>query len=338
MIAPRATCRPLVALSLLLVANAVPALALEEGDAERSEVEELPAKDGEPEFTGELRNPYATPKDLRERWLPSVSLGVEVYEERGTGTLVATGLAPAGVGGEIESFDSRNLTALRLLGELSTPALFDEPVDVGLFELAPTVRAHLYAGTQIYPSRAFQSRITGRAGGLEGAVSAYLASRARNPSRPAQDPEDFSGHGAAFESGSTNETWIVGLGGSYRHEYDSFDLKLRASLEYFGERVETEMSVRALLEPSPDLFEFINADLSTTRTYHNLGPSLELETIVKRAGSLGLSIFLQARYLWNVGDRNLTLADPRGVVNATYRRPGARLRGGAGLRVHWQGL
>jgi hypothetical protein len=136
----------------------------------------------------------------------------------------------------------------------------------------------------------------------------------------------------------------AGVGMSLTTRVAERTLRIKPSFEYFWQQVRAGGSVhRAVLEnPDPsDLDDFRLVSLSETevRSFHAIGPGLELETDVSRKKSMVATVFLSGTAMYFVGERKIELNQTNALGESAFfsieRKPWS-WRVGVGVRVRFE--
>lgn len=263
--------------------------------------------------------------DSDEIWLPSLAASFELFDEEATGEV---GPPPGGrfrdAGAERDT-----VTGIRLGTDLMAPELSGKLEDFRLL---------VGAGVQLDLDQEVPAQ---QAGDVlrrdQPDTDVEKANGAVNPAPVAS----FKGQGSEVSASHELPAWWLQLGVAYTIPwFTDARVRLKPSIEYFGEEIRVKGRHVVATDRSPLLPRFAveRRRGAETQVFHNLGPAFELEVVLKDSGWLTLSAFAQLRYLWAVGDRELTFRDDADqTVQFKYRRPANSFRGGAGVRLGWRG-
>ena len=128
------------------------------------------------------------------------------------------------------------------------------------------------------------------------------------------DANAFTGQGTRVLA--EPEPFVLNVGAGLAFTFDVFDMRLRIkpSVEYLRERLEVTGRVNRVVQvdqiPRPDTpedFRLISLSASDLKTYHALGPGLEVEIDSDRFGPFVLTPFVSARAYRFFGDLDVTL-------------------------------
>jgi hypothetical protein len=298
-------------------------------------------------------------------WLPSISVGFNAYNEKPTGEV---GPPPGEPWADVDK-EPDTVTAFRFAAELMTPRV--TPKSVGDFRLFTAGGVSIFADQEKIASEE-GDRV--RSGQPEADLRNRQATHDARVVRYYADPDcapvatsscnvtfppfpvdnitagrGFRGQRSEVSALHHNPAWWAQVGFAYSMPWNDFLVRVKPSVEYFGEKIRVKgRHVNVVDEfpgPTPSdpqgvarTFILNRRRGAETQIFHNLGPSLELEAVVKDTGLVTISVFGDVKYLWSVGDRELTFRDDNvGVVQFKYRRTAGQVRGGLGIRVGWRG-
>lgn len=278
------------------------------------------------------------------RWLPGVSFrtGVLVHERDGEGLSVER----AGVEG-----DTRSLFALfGASAEVSTPRI----------PYIPT-RPRFFARADVSYSVDNDEPIAN-----EGDPGDPI----RNPDNDVSDLDPILGVvdvGTSLRAQSEPLILSGGLGMVFSREFAGREVRLRPSLEWMYQRDEIAVAFGAAESVDDDPIRCapcrtVSAKGQTTKTYHSLGPGVEVDVDAARVGDFRVSMFARFAALRILGDREVNLRatgswftredetingeniiisiDPAvgredSVVRARFRRDPWSYAATAGIRIVW---
>ena len=257
----------------------------------------------------------AAEKDPASRWRPSLSVAFDVYEDRAKGEIRSF------VGFSTKGRKRRTLVLFRLGAELMTPTydqLWGDP------------RFFAYAGGQLMPD---QTKTITSAGDKVNNV---------NPEEDiAAGGQELRGQGSELKQEFLNQSWYLGIGVAYTVPFAGIDVLFKPKIEYMGEHIEARGRIVRAFEQfprtNPRTFNVIRVEESKKQIYNSVGPGLEVEFILESTGQLALSVFGDFRMMWNVSDRDVHFRDGIGIGKFVFQRERLGIRGGAGIRLAWQG-
>ena len=276
-------------------------------------------------------------------WTPSLSLGFSVFNQDSSGIITSSFTDNFGTGRS-----DRMLTST-FNGDvaLHTPAL-------GTGVLAP--RIFMRAGFQIPLSDTFTSQKIAR-----------TLSAPQNPDGTADynqvcpDARDAVPNPGTCQISADILTtlkanWRAGVGLDFTLPWGDRHVSIRPAIDYFGQAIEgTGNITRTQKVPSKTIRDTVS-DSSSTAVFHGLGPSLDFDIDVARAGPLSLQIFLTTSFYWILGSTSTSfdasgtracngnaefcapyLAQPPVTGSFTAEVGDFVAEGGAGLRIVWTG-
>jgi hypothetical protein len=125
-------------------------------------------------------------------------------------------------------------------------------------------------------------------------------------------------------------------------------LRIKPSVEYLREEIEVTGVVHRAEDTTPPPIpgdttadRFIEMQGSGQKTYHGIGPGLEVELDTARAGPFMLTIFVSGAAYKILGDREVSFTDSFtdefGTETAawSFEKPAWSYRAGVGLRFRW---
>jgi len=159
-------------------------------------------------------------------------------------------------------------------------------------------------------------------------------------------PEDLvTGTGSGTQAKMEQVAFVAGAGISFGFQLGDRELRVKPSVEYRYDAFE----VRALLSDARSIAMDGVCPCRTTeirdletRSFHSLGPGIELELDAVRTSSMVMSIFATLQGLRVLGEREVEVrasgffdtGDPASVVSRFERDPWS-VRGGVGVRFRW---
>jgi hypothetical protein len=185
------------------------------------------------------------------------------------------------------------------------------------------------------------------------------------PDAPAGQPDptvtDIGILGQGSKTSVDLKPLVIAAGAGIAFTVDAWGrrLRIKPSAEYLREDLEVSGVVKRAINLPPDggneLEDFLLIELrgSQQKTYHGIGPGLELEMDAARAGPFMLSLFLSGRAYRMLGDLGVTLTDSTEISDPDPPPPGPRIKtqtvsadwtfekaawsyqGGVGLRFRW---
>jgi hypothetical protein len=180
----------------------------------------------------------------------------------------------------------------------------------------------------------------------------YDIAKEGNPGRlkPPEIPvpeEEVSGQGSVTEAEVGTAIVTSGAGIAFAVELGEWEFRIKPSFEYIHEQIQVSGTLnRAVrLTPPPPAattdFRFIGLGGQKTRSFHGIGPGLEVEVDAARMGSFGVTVFLSAQAYALLGNRDIDFTDSQtdafGTESADWRfRSDEWLyRGTMGIRFRW---
>lgn len=171
----------------------------------------------------------------------------------------------------------------------------------------------------------------------EGAPGAFNA-----PDIPGiTDDTLVQGQGSVTDAQPTGLVVTAGAGLSITIETERRRFRIKPSLEYLLEEVGVGGRVhRATLDdPSVPSFNFIVITGNEKKYFHGLGPGLEVEADIARAGPVLVALLASGSAFRILGDRDVQFSstDATGTESATwsYRKDAWSYRAHVGLRFRW---
>jgi len=273
-------------------------------------------------------------KPLHERWIPSVSGGLVVFEDKVDGFIDSTvaGFSDAGS-------DGTTVPRFMLGLDLMSPALATLPggpriVGFGGMEL-------------LGPNEWNQSAGVGDNVNLEHVEAEVANASIPRPPNPGSfpPPESFEDQGSFLETQRQDLGWYLGVGMVFEFpDRDGEDpaLRLRPFLTYVGEQIELQGGTVAVQGqpagvPPVGSYTILEGFVSKKETLHYLGPGIDAELVVASLESTTVSLFARVSFLWSVGDDSFTETDRNGVGTYHFDVDDFVIRPGGGIRVAWRG-
>lgn len=116
-------------------------------------------------------------------------------------------------------------------------------------------------------------------------------------------------------------------------------IRVKPSVEYLFEKLEVTGTVRRAISNGSPVPDFVVISGSDGKHFHGIGPGLEVETQISRAGPFDIALTVAGSAYKILGDRDVevTGTDPTATGSATwrYRRSSWAYRGYVGLRFMW---
>lgn len=191
-----------------------------------------------------------------------------------------------------------------------------------------------------------------------------------DPVPPGTAEGQVDGQGSATQGEVKTLTVSAGVGPAFTIDVWERRLRIKPSFEYFREEIEVTGVVRRVLQTDsgrqvinnnqvvfptipdypvvPTGFFPLVVQGSETKTFHGIGPGLEVELDTARAGPFMLSVFTAGQAYRMLGDRDIeidastTLTDPAFTPNPQtvtaqfdFHKHAWTYRGGVGLRFRW---
>jgi hypothetical protein len=179
----------------------------------------------------------------------------------------------------------------------------------------------------------------------------------KDPSKQSTSVEDevlFEGQGNRVNSEQLNNAWLLSVGAAFTYPQTGFTVRVKPSLEYLGEIIETTGEFILLTKEFHPTIEFQEnyivhrANLHRRSMHHSVGPGLEVEFINHLDGNLSLSLFTQIRVTWILNNTKtvvsgFALHDDDSTVTPiaarySFDRERLNFRGGFGIRLGWKAL
>lgn len=285
-------------------------------------------------------------------WTPSLSVGFSIFNQDSGGEIESGYTDDFGTGRSDRMLTSTFNTELTLL----TPALGTSAVEPRFF---------VRAGFQVPLSDTFTAQ----------KIARTLTGPTRETTPLPFTPDffevcpdaTFAPVGGPVISGTcqingeiaitVNVNWRAGLGMEFTIPWGDRHFSIRPSLDYFGQSVEANGSNSRIQKPGqPSIRDTVSVN-SGTQIMHGIGPSLEFDLDVARAGPVTLEIFLTTSFYWLLGSNEFGF---EGSGVRTCSAPGTPIcspevvnyvptgtfsaevgdfvaEGGAGLRIVWTG-
>jgi hypothetical protein len=267
-------------------------------------------------------------RDAARRWVPALGARLDLSAWHADASIASSLPLSAGVSAARDLSDSASLISPLAAGsaELSTPR-------IGGLRISPRVFARAEIGSTLGFSRDVAK--TGEPGVLERPTSPTFQSA-------------ILGQGSALHVDWDPLVVSAAAGFAFELELWGRRVRVKPSVEYLRQQVELEGLVhRAISLTNPNLptdpanFRLIQLRAEDSKTYHGLGPGLELEFDAARFGPVVLALFASTQSVWLLGDLDLELrgsvTDSTATESAlwSFRPAQALYRGGLGLRFRW---
>ena len=261
----------------------------------------------------------------RTSWLPSLALSFDVHHQ----SLDVSGTSDLG----FSEKQSENLltSVFSVDGAISTPVLAEGFGAPRLFVQAGVQAPLSDETTPLKAVRSFPA-VDPDTGGLPPETV---------ESCPDLDaPKEACDH--SLESKLTfNVSWSAGLGAEFTLPTPSRALKIRTSVDYFGQSLDFDGDAERLDRggTGEEIEKLRIGGASTSKTLHALGPRVAFSGEVGRAGPLSFGVFAEIRLYWllNDGDINYSATNTNGTASFVAEPDSFVAQGGAGLRITWVG-
>ena len=151
----------------------------------------------------------------------------------------------------------------------------------------------------------------------------------------------MNGQGSVTRVEPTGAQVSAGIGVSIAVDTPWRRLRVKPSFEYLREEIEVSGIVhRAFsIDPSVPSFNLVAINAAEERSFHGIGPGLEIETDVGRRGPMLFALAVSGGAYHVLGDRDVVLssADPTGTESAIwrYRKDAWTYRVQVGLSLRW---
>ena len=295
-------------------------------------------------------------RNYEDLWIPSVSFALAAHNEKGD--LTGSNDSP-GLNFTLAETKSTTFSGLRMAFELMSPTAREMPfaprffVSVGALFAAPsngltTLRDNSRSQDDFRNVR------------LQAQVDRQDRKETKDPSNESTSVEDevlFEGQGNRVNSEQLNNAWLLSVGAAFTYPQTGFTVRVKPSLEYLGEIIETAGEFILLTKnfPDPMIPELENyivhrANLHGRSMHHSVGPGLEVEFINHLDGNLSLSLFTQVRVTWILNNTKTVVSGfalhddgPDSTVTPiaarySFDRERLNFRGGFGIRLGWKAL
>lgn len=163
------------------------------------------------------------------------------------------------------------------------------------------------------------------------------------PNQPNPPPSTITGQGSQLEAAVKPLVASAGAGIAFTLDVGERRLRFKPSVEYHWDEVEASGLVANVGGTAGNL-EFVRLQGSDEKSYHAIGPGLEVEMDVAQWGEIGMSLFLNGRGFKFLGDRDIEFTDPSGAdcpggpepcASWRYERAAWGFHGGVGFRFRW---
>jgi len=135
--------------------------------------------------------------------------------------------------------------------------------------------------------------------------------------------------------------WYAGLGVEFTLPVSERQLRIRPSVDYFGQALRFEGQVDRIDRGPPDghVVQTSRISASADELTHAIGPRLAFEVEAVRLGEFALNVFVEGQFFWIVSNRDFPFVGSNGGDSASFRAELDSLvsQGGAGLRIAWTG-
>ena len=168
------------------------------------------------------------------------------------------------------------------------------------------------------------------------------------PSFPVPEAE-VAGQGSKTEAQVESAILTGGAGVAFAVALGDWKFRIKPSVEYMREEIEVKGTIgRAVtlppIPPPPGAttnFRFIELAGSKTKTFHGIGPGLEIELDAARIENFAITVFLSGQAYALLGDRDVNFSDSHtdaiGTETASwhFRRDRWLYRSAMGIRFRW---
>jgi hypothetical protein len=152
---------------------------------------------------------------------------------------------------------------------------------------------------------------------------------------------EFKGQGSRIDAEFQSPSWYAAVGVAFDIPVsDAVLLQVKPSAAWNVETIDLSGQLTTVVETDPirEKFKVWRGTASETRTDHSVGFGLELGLFLFRSvRPVTTSLYIDARFLWLLGDPTTTFSDPDDAT-FTMEREEFMIRGGAGLRFSWLGF
>ena len=276
-------------------------------------------------------------------WIPSISLAFDTFAYN-TDASAENHLNPPAQEGVQDN--ASNQLRYQLGAELMSPRL----------ALPGRPRLFVQGGAELgAPSSDQIFEVGNLSGDPEEDIRSFRAAQGADRRLGCEDPPptcltavegEFEGQGSTIEATITDPSWYAALGVAFEFPVaSSLLLQLKPSAVYNVEKVDLSGQMTTVIETGPptrpyrQTFDVHRGAASDSTTDHSVGCGLELGLVIFRSvRPVTTSLYVNARFLWLLGDTTTTFSDPGGLATFSVDREPFTIRGGAGLRFSWLGF
>ena len=283
------------------------------------------------------------PKDETERWVPAFSFYSGVLVQDAEGEASSTLLTGPGAPSPLDCLDGTTTNQVRCPAsgddlmltpfvagsvELMTPGLTSVPGRPRLFVHGDAAASFAFTRDLAKESIPGEFEVTG---GVKFPTETSILGQGTTTSAEVKPLLLSAGAGVAF----TVDAW-------------ERRLRIKPSVEYLREEIEvTGVMHRAvedgtvadpITEDFPDGFRLIELSGSDKRSFHGIGPGLEVEADAARAGPLMLTVYIAGQAYAFLGDLEMEFSDTNEfgeTATWSFEKNRWAFRGGVGLRFRW---
>jgi len=256
-------------------------------------------------------------------WTPALSLGfgVQFQEISGRSAASFADFSQQGEANDILTGDFRGRI------ELAAPPFYEEG-------FSPRVFVH--AGFNAPFSDEFLSERTNNS--FSSTDPAFAANCSVTPPNPAILSCDTK----ARNSVTPNLYWHAGVGIEITLPIDQRQFRIRPSLDYVGQVVESEGRVERSLRGASniDLGGSSVSAQSQDKVIHGFGPRLQIDVEVAQINEFSVSLFVEAGLFWMLSDRKFDYSETNGAGDTgsfEVEMDEFAPQGGFGIRIAWTG-
>ena len=160
------------------------------------------------------------------------------------------------------------------------------------------------------------------------------------PARPQIPAEDVPGQGSELDAIRQVIGWYAAVGLSLDIPKTGSRVRVKPLVGYFGESLDVQGEVvNVVHNVAQRTYTITRAPGRLDGTvFHSIGPGLEAEWVLGRTDHLALSLYGQFYYTWLLNEPGISFADANGLALFQFDNQINGFRGGAGLRLAWEGL
>ncbi|MAI78222.1 MAG: hypothetical protein CL917_04715 [Deltaproteobacteria bacterium] len=291
-------------------------------------------------------------QDLQGRWIPSLTFDVLLSDWNETGT-VDTFAQDCSVGIPVPNTNPVTYVCGPNLSGSASPEVSSVQYRVGLDLMTPRYqvgsmklpRGWVFGGALINPIQSHPVVTRPEDGKFVPRMPEQLVDQGFDP--------PFKGVAAQTDSRYLESGWFVGVGSVFEVPYRDSMFRFKVGVNYMRERVAITSRMALVgygFIPDPqnpgggaDGYFTVRSRLaSENQTYHFLGPIGEAEMVLVSGARLGLSLYGQAQFLWNLDTspliRVVESEFPNGEIGTTtftYQPKDFSVRGAIGVRLSW---